>query len=84
MDAEQEILFIKERNKKVESDKAWERSWVRRLFIAAVTYLTAAVWLIVINDTVPFLKALVPVVGYILSTLSLPPIKKFWIKLVKN
>jgi len=80
MEIEQEILNIKERNKKVESDKAWERSWTRRMFIAGVTYLTAAVWLIVIHDSMPFLKAFVPVVGYILSTLSLPPIKKFWIK----
>ncbi|MDR3642674.1 MAG: hypothetical protein P4L74_03560 [Candidatus Doudnabacteria bacterium] len=80
MDIEEEILEIKERNKRVEADKAWERSWARRVFISAITYLTAAVWLLEIGDVMPWLKALVPVAGYILSTLSLPPLKKFWIK----
>ena len=31
MDLEQEIAQIKERNARVELDKAWERSWTRRL-----------------------------------------------------
>lgn len=80
MDIEQEILDIKERNKKVEADKAWEVSWTRRVFISAVTYIAAAVWLVLIHDTMPWLKALVPVAAYVLSTLTLPPLKKFWIK----
>lgn len=80
MDTEREIFDIKERNKKVEADKAWETSWVRRIFIAGVTYFTAAVWLVLIHDSIPWLKALVPVAGYILSTLSLPPLKSFWMK----
>jgi len=84
MDLEQEILLIKERNKKVESDKAWERSWTRRLSIAVFTYIIAEAWLLIISEPRSWLKAFVPVVGYILSTLSLPPIKKLWIKLVKS
>ena len=80
MNIEEEILQIKQRNQKVEQDKAWERSWTRRIFISAVTYLTASVWLVMINDTMPLLKALVPVAGYVLSTLSLPPLKRWWQK----
>ena len=80
MDIEAEIQSIKARNERVEQDKAWEISWARRLFIAASTYVIAGVWLLLINDTYPFLKAFVPSRGYILSTLSLPFVKKWWIK----
>ncbi len=75
---ETEIAFVKERNLRVEADKAWEISWTRRLFIAVVTYVVAGVWLILIRDTFPLLKAFVPPAGYLLSTLSLPFIKKWW------
>jgi hypothetical protein len=78
MDLEKEIEIIKERNNRVERDKAWEVSWTRRLFIGLVTYIIAAVWLWAINDSYPWLKAFVPSVGYILSTLSLPFIKNKW------
>lgn len=79
MDIQQEIELIKERNRKVEADKAWEVSWTRRLFIAASTYVIAAVWLVfVVHDSYPLLKAFVPAVGYALSTLSLPFIKIWW------
>lgn len=75
-----EIEIIKERNKRVEADKAWETSRTRRGFIAVVTYLIAAVWLLLIDDSYPLLKAFVPAVGYILSTLSLPFVKRWWVK----
>ena len=78
MDIEQELKVIQERNQRVEVDKAWEISWTRRIFIAVVTYIIAAVWLVVIADSKPFLKALIPTIGYVLSTLSLPVIKKWW------
>lgn len=80
---EQEILEIKQRNKQVEADKAWEKSWTRRICITVMTYIVAAVWLILINDSIPLLKALVPSIGYILSTLSIKSIKKYWIANLK-
>ena len=76
---QKELEIIKERNRRVEADKAWEVSWTRRFFIAAATYVSAGVWLVTINDTNPWLKALVPTVGYLFSTFSLPPIKRWWI-----
>lgn len=78
MNIEQEILEIKERNKKVEQDKAWELSWTRRIVIAAITYIIAAAWLVVIHEPNLWWKAFVPVAGYILSTLSLSAIKNWW------
>ena len=76
---DQEIKLIHERNRRVEAEKAWELSWLRRLFISLVTYITAGIWLVLINDTTPWLKALVPTVGYLFSTLSIPILKKWWI-----
>lgn len=77
---EKEIELLKERNLRVEGDKAWEVSWTRRVFIFVSTYVIAGIWLVVIHDTFPWLKAFVPAAGYLLSTLSLPFIKKWWIK----
>jgi hypothetical protein len=79
MDIEKEIKIIKERNKRVELDKGWETSWTRRLFIVAVTYVVALSWMVIIHESIPYLKAVVPVAGYILSTLSLPVVKKWWV-----
>lgn len=80
MDTQEEIELIKERNRRVETDKAWELSWTRRLFITAITYVVAGVWLVIINESLPWLKAFVPTIGYVLSTLSLPFIKRRWIR----
>ena len=77
---EKEIKLIKERNLRVEADKAWEVSWTRRLFIAALTYVAAGIWLVWIDDSFPWLKAFVPSAGYLVSTFSLPIIKKWWTK----
>jgi hypothetical protein len=74
------VSELKERNRKVETDKAWEVSFSRRIFIAVSTYIVAGVWLVLIKDSVPWLKAFVPSVGYLLSTLSLPIIKNKWSK----
>ncbi len=81
---EREIAAIKERNRRVEADKVGETSWTRRLFLAFVTYLTAGVWLVVIHDQYPWLKAIIPTVGYLFSTLSLPLVKQSWLNRQKQ
>ena len=42
MDLEKEIKEIKERNKRVETDKAWETSWTRKICIALLTYFSCS------------------------------------------
>ena len=79
MNTDLELKAIQERNTRVEIDKAWEGSWTRRLTIAVLTYIVAIAWLVLINETNVFLKSAVPVLGYILSTLSLPFVKKWWV-----
>lgn len=77
---EEELLNIKERNKRVEADKAWETSKTRRFIIAVLTYLVMVVFLYVINVQRPWINALVPTLGFILSTLTLSIFKKIWLK----
>ena len=77
---EQEIFSLQERNRRVEAAKAWEKSMTRRAFIAFVTYLTASVFLWLMDAPLPFLNSLVPTGGYVLSTLSLPWLKVRWIR----
>ena len=80
MDTEKEIQLIKERNMRVELDKFWETSWTRRIFISVATYLVAGIWLVLINKNYPWLKSFVPVLGYLLSTLSLGFLRDWWQK----
>lgn len=75
---EDRLHKIEERNKKVEEDKAWETSWARRLSIAGLTYVVVVGYLLAINNDKPFINALVPVVGYLLSTLVLKTIRNVW------
>jgi hypothetical protein len=80
MNTENEIQALKERNIRVELDKAWETSFTRRIFICAITYIVASAWLYIIGEKGIWLKAVVPVAGYILSTISIPQIRKIWSK----
>lgn len=75
---EQRIEKIEERNKKVEADKAWEVSVTRKIFIAVFTYLIIGLFLTSIKIQSPWLNAIVPTIGFLLSTLTLPIIKKTW------
>lgn len=74
-----EIETIKHRNRRVEQDKAWETSLTRKFAVAILTYLTILVLFLTIKVKEPFTNALVPTLGFLLSTLSLPFIKKVWI-----
>ena len=75
-----EILILKERNKRVETDKAWEVSWTRKLSILVLTYIFASIALYSIGAENFLLGAIIPTLGYFLSTQSLPFIKKLWMK----
>lgn len=82
MDLKKEIQKIKKRNRRVEADKAWETSFTRKLLITIFTYLAIGVYLWYINIPDPWLNAIVPAVAFLLSTLTMPYFKKFWIKYV--
>jgi hypothetical protein len=79
MNVDERLQAIEDRNARVEIDKAWEVSVVRRGFIALVTYACATIVLWSLSSAKPLLDALIPTGGYILSTLSLPPLKRWWV-----
>ena len=82
MDLNEEIEKIKERNKKVETDKAWETSLTRKICICILTYIVVIIYsYIVRNYDNIFLSSLVPVIGFALSTLSLKYVRKMWEKI---
>ena len=78
---EERINRIEKRNKRVETDKAWETSWARKICIMILTYIVVIIYsYIVRNYDNIFLSSLVPVIGFTLSTLSLKLVRKVWEK----
>jgi len=73
-----EIDAIKARNQRVEADKAWETSWVRKLILAAMTYGVVLSFFLISGLPNPYVNALIPALAFILSTLSLPIFKSIW------
>ena len=81
---EQRLRNVEERNFRVEADKAWETSWTRRFFIALFTYLAIGLYLWAIEVARPWINAIVPTVGFVFSTLTMPFFKKQWLKRKKQ
>ena len=79
---EERIEKIEKRNKKVELNKVWETSWTRRILLIIFTYLAISLYLYFIVGIDPWLNAIVPSVGFLLSTLTLPYIKRLWEKYI--
>lgn len=73
-------MAIEERNARVELDKAWETSWTRKVSIALLTYGVVVGFLIIIENDKPFVNAVVPVVGFLLSTLVMRTVRSLWQK----
>ncbi|MCL4391949.1 hypothetical protein M1413_01290 [Patescibacteria group bacterium] len=78
-DLERRIQAVEERNRRVEEDKAWEVSWTRRGLIMVFTYLALGVYMWAIGISNPWLNAIVPAVAFVLSTLTMPFFKKWWL-----
>lgn len=81
-DLEIEIEKIKERNSRVEKEKSWETSWTRKIIISALTYLVISLFFLSAGISKPFVNSIVPAAAFILSTLSVPFIKKLWLKYI--
>lgn len=81
---ERRIKKIEERNRRVELDKFWELSYMRRILIAIFTYIAIGAYLQVISVPEPWLNAIVPTVAFLLSLLTLPFFKRIWIKYINK
>jgi hypothetical protein len=78
MGIESDLQEIKKRNARVEADKAWETSWARKLLIGAMTYVLAGILFTMLNAQNPWLTAIVPALAFVVSTLTIPFFKKWW------
>lgn len=72
------IEIIEKRNASVTLDKQWETSWTRKLSIMAFTYVVVWCYLYVIGNDNPWVNAIVPPTGFLLSTLALGWLRKQW------
>ena len=77
---EKRIEEIEKRNHKKEQDKAWETSSLRKILIIIMTYIFAVLYLKLADTTNPYFGAVVPCVGFYLSTQSIQLIKKKWLE----
>jgi len=75
-----DIALIKERNARVEKNKAWETSLFRKILIAILTYIVIVLFFLFAKLPKPFLNPIVPTLGFVLSTLSVSYFKNIWIK----
>lgn len=76
---ERRIEQLEARNKRVEADKAWETSWIRRLLVMLLTYLVVIAYLHFVVHINPWINGFVPVIGFFLSTLTVSIAKKYWL-----
>jgi hypothetical protein len=77
---EKRVASIELRNNRVEDDKAWEVSRARKLLLLVFTYVGIGLYMWVIEVKNPWLNAVVPTIGFWLSTLTLPYFREWWLK----
>jgi uncharacterized membrane-anchored protein len=78
------IELLEARNKRVDTDKAWETSWIRKILIMILTYLVVISYLHFVVHINPWINGFVPVIGYFLSTQTISIVKRRWIQKRKN
>lgn len=79
-DLESRVLMIEKRNAQVELDKAWETSGTRKTLLVIFTYISIGLYMNAIGVKDPWMNAVIPSIGFLLSTLTLPFFKRQWIK----
>lgn len=77
---EKRIKNIEERNKKVETNKAWETSFTRKVALIIITYIAVGITLLSMGNSQPWFNAFIPSLGFFISTLTLTFVKDIWIK----
>lgn len=75
-----DIDALKARNAKVEAEKAWETSSLRIGAIVVITYFVAVLLMVSLETPRPFFAALMPTVGFFLSTQTLPVLQRWYLR----
>lgn len=79
---EERISQIEARNRRVEASKAWEGSFLRKSVVALSTYIVMVLVMSTMGVKDAFVSAIIPTLGFLLSTLSLSFVKDYWIKYI--
>ena len=82
MNLKKEIEVIKQRNKRVEADKAWETSLSRKIIIAILTYIVIVIFFYFAGLPKPFTNSIVPALAFVVSTLTFPFFKRLWLNYI--
>ena len=72
---EERLQAIQTRNARVEADKARETSRARKIVIALLTYAIIVIFFYTAKLPNPRINAIVPTIGFVLSTLGLNVLK---------
>jgi len=75
---------IEERNRRVSAEKGWETSTTRKVSILLTTYVAMCILFASLGNDQPLLNAIVPTLGFFLSTLSLPLVREQWKRRYKS
>lgn len=75
-----EIEAIKERNRRVEMDKAWETSKTRTAFVALSSFILIYIAMKLVGADHPLSNALISTVAYLLSTSTYGILKSWWLR----
>ena len=70
------ITALEERNLARDLDKQWERSWPRFAIVCALTYSSLALYMWAARLEPALLNAVVPTVGYALSTATFSALRR--------
>lgn len=79
-DIKKEVIQIEERNARVEAEKEWETSITRVGLVCVFTYIATATVFATIGEKDYLINAFIPTTAFFVSTLSLPPVKRWWIR----
>lgn len=77
---EKEIESLKARNIRVEAEKKWETCWQRKIGIIVTTYFVMILVFWSLGNPELLKNAIVPTLGYTLSTLSMGWMKRLFLK----
>jgi len=75
---EKRLTAIEERNRRVETHKAWELSGARKVSLILLTYFVMYLVFSSLGSEPAWKNAIIPTLGFFLSTLSIPYIRDFW------
>ncbi|QQG49651.1 MAG: hypothetical protein HZB70_02530 [Candidatus Berkelbacteria bacterium] len=79
-DLEKRVSAIEARNAKVASDKEWETSLIRKIILLITTYLLIGAYMQLMGINRPWGNAIIPSIGFLISTLTLQWAKNAWLK----